>query len=809
MASTRRVEWRTCRARSCIGVCLATTPMCWAHAADEHVDAALGSLHEGGDLDARGVPITSGLLQRFLSAAPTGVAGHWKLKNADFSWATFKGEVSLHLTIFNGQTRFDGATFKNNAGFGGATFQGKASFTNAIFEGDVDLDGATFEDEVDLGGATFKGFTAFNGATLEYQAMFNEATFELSVDFSGATFRDWTVFDEATFEEEVVFDYAIFEADTSFSNASFKNGARFGDATFKGHASFSNTSFQEMASFEGSTFGSWTANHAAFKGQTSFDGATFQGLARFRKSTFQQSVMFEEAAFQDVAAFGQTKFEGEVGFQRVTFEDLADFDGTMFEGGASFIESTFSRTHFLEATFKGAAFFQAATFKQMAMFSGSTFEGPAWFNETTFEHEAHFDEATFETARDFGPTQVRRQLDLRGATFKQRVHVEAAAATLCANEARFPNGVQFRLRWAQVVLDDADLAAPSILTGIPSPDDPDLLDQFATRWRRLPPRKGRDGRPRVLSMRRADVAGLTIANADLRACRFLGAHNLDKLHVEGDASFGYTPSPWRWTTRQTLAEEHHWRARRAAPGATTPPSVGRGGWGPAHYRSPDWLNVEDVSPAQIVGLYRALRKAREDNKDEPGAADFYYGEMEMRRHARHDQAREERRRRHWGTWAAARVEHAILWLYWLVSGYALRAWRALAAFAALLVMFAAVCVYWGGFASPATSIAVGPIPTTTAPGGSTPTSRPSSGSASTARSAPTSTPPAAPTSTTPTGEISFGGALVYGARTVIGLTRDPQPRLTRRGDVAQILLRFLGPVLLGLAILSVRGRVKR
>ena len=30
-------------------------------------------------------------------------------------------------------------------------------------------------------------------------------------------------------------------------------------------------------------------------------------------------------------------------------------------------------------------------------------------------------------------------------------------------------------------------------------------------------------------------------------------------------------------------------------------------------------------------IYRALRKGREDGKDEPGAADFYYGEMEMRR----------------------------------------------------------------------------------------------------------------------------------------------------------------------------------
>jgi hypothetical protein len=61
--------------------------------------------------------------------------------------------------------------------------------------------------------------------------------------------------------------------------------------------------------------------------------------------------------------------------------------------------------------------------------------------------------------------------------------------------------------------------------------------------------------------------------------------------------------------------------------------------------------------------------------------------MEMRRQARYDQAQQERRQGHWGTWASAWVEHAVLRLYWLVSGYALRAWRALAAVAAVLVAF--------------------------------------------------------------------------------------------------------------------------
>jgi hypothetical protein len=38
-----------------------------------------------------------------------------------------------------------------------------------------------------------------------------------------------------------------------------------------------------------------------------------------------------------------------------------------------------------------------------------------------------------------------------------------------------------------------------------------------------------------------------------------------------------------------------------------------------------------LPPARLAVLYRQLRKAQEDAKNEPGAADFYYGEMEMRR----------------------------------------------------------------------------------------------------------------------------------------------------------------------------------
>src|SRR5262249_60260705 len=58
-----------------------------------------------------------------------------------------------------------------------------------------------------------------------------------------------------------------------------------------------------------------------------------------------------------------------------------------------------------------------------------------------------------------------------------------------------------------------------------------------------------------------------------------------------------------------------------------------------------------LQPERLAVLYRQLRKAQEDAKNEPGAADFYYGEMEMRRHA-----------------TTVRIgERILLLLYWLTS----------------------------------------------------------------------------------------------------------------------------------------------
>lgn len=76
------------------------------------------------------------------------------------------------------------------------------------------------------------------------------------------------------------------------------------------------------------------------------------------------------------------------------------------------------------------------------------------------------------------------------------------------------------------------------------------------------------------------------------------------------------------------------------------------------------LSTASLTAEQIAGIYRGLRRGREMTGNEPGAADFYYGEMEMRRHAARRQVPR-----------LPTTEWWILSVYWLTCGYCLRAWR--------------------------------------------------------------------------------------------------------------------------------------
>ena len=163
--------------------------------------------------------------------------------------------------------------------------------------------------------------------------------------------------------------------------------------------------------------------------------------------------------------------------------------------------------------------------------------------------------------------------------------------------------------------------------------------------------------------------------------------------------------------------------------------------------------------------YRALRKAEEDAKYEPGAADFYYGEMEMRRHA------------HGIPWA----EKWLLWLYWLVAGYGLRASRALLTLLVVLVAATAILAAVG-FPAP-TQLANAPITGTITGGPTVQHLR--------------LNPPRAPTPTTKRSFVARCGTAWWIALEA-AVFRSPDQTLTPAGRHVQTVVRFFGPVLLGL-----------
>jgi uncharacterized protein YjbI with pentapeptide repeats len=472
----------------------------------------------------------------------------------------------------------------------------------------------------------------------------------------------------------------------------------------------------DRATFEG---GAWFAE-TTFEGDARFDAATFAGAARFDGAKFPRVALAEGAKFPGGAYFEGAKFPGGAYFRGATFEDVARFDGATFEGGASFHRATFASGAVFDGAklcgalfegtkFPGDAYFRGATFEDGVWFRRASFEGAASFRRATFEGIAWFDGATFGQTRDFGPVDVSGTLILDSASFLARPTLEVGADQLPCQRIRFPEGASLRLTRGDVALDEAQFGRASVLAGPPQGTEGTYSKIGSSTSRNT----GAPEVPRVVSLRRADVGNLVLSDVDLRACRFYGAHNLDRLRFEGAVSFPVTPSgtPWRrttergwpWTRRQTLAEEQEWRLRSPSRDAESLDRIARrkpqwvwrrwasvrsrvlqgkrAGWYGAECRPPQWLTESDslpkpdeLEPEQIAPLYRALRKGREDSKDEPGAADFYYGEMEMRRKATTTSA----------------PERFILSLYWLVSGYGLRASRALAALLVTVVLFAAL-----------------------------------------------------------------------------------------------------------------------
>nr|WP_229908091.1 pentapeptide repeat-containing protein [Amycolatopsis oliviviridis] len=407
-------------------------------------------------------------------------------------------------------------------------------------------------------------------------------------------------------------------------------------------------------------------------------------MVAFDESVFVDDTNFREVDFGGDASFAQVEFEGKVQFSLVSgFRGEALFREARFGGEASFAELEFhGKVSFEGAGFSGAARFQSARFHESVTFERGRFGGFAVFKGARFHAPVSFESADFVAAELLGPAEGI-MMTFAHATFRKRMVIDVVAAEVYCGEANFEAGVDLRTMKANVDLTRAAFGKPSTIAG--------------------------RGLSSLRSIREVDAVDLVLTDLDLSSCTFAGAHHLDKLRLEGECRFLVR------RRRQVLAEDP-----RFGPGTGS-----------------------QVGPQRMADLYRQLRKAQEDSKNEPGAADFYYGEMEMRRHSP----------------ATPWSERVILHLYWLVSGYGLRALRALATLAVLIAVVS-VSIWLGGF------------------------------------------------KTTP----AFGDTLIYVAQSTVSLETklSSLPKdLTPFGEVMRLVMRVLGPLLLGLTLLAVRNRVKR
>ncbi|MFE6127539.1 pentapeptide repeat-containing protein [Streptomyces sp. NPDC056437] len=584
-------------------------------------------------------------------------------------------------------------------------------------------------------------------------------------------------FEAATFKEDASFDSVIFKGKASFDSATFEGPPRFWAATFQGDASFVSTTFKGDLSFVSMTpegppgFGSTTFEarasfaEATFAGAAWFNSALFKGHTWFGSTTFESDVSFETAIFEDDAWFHSTIFKQGAEFRSANFRGSALFASTTFDNSAWFGSTTF-RGHamFRSVIFKGDAWFESAAFDGHASFASTTFEAGVGMESVTFGDDAHFGEAVFERDVSLGPFVCAGRVVLSGAVFRGPATLLFAARRLECRRTRWLSVAALHLRYTTVDFAHAVFEYPLTIAAEPEPFV--LLDGRPVA--EPPLAHAPDATVRIVSLRGVDAAHLVLADIDLSGCLFTGTVHLDQLRLEGTCSFDVGPPrtyrlrwrPVRFTQRRTLAEEHHWRASQ--PAAVRGWHVGV-------------LGAGRVGPAQLAPVYRALRKAFEDSKNEPGAADFYYGEMEMRRH---------------DPTSTTRGERGLLHGYWLLSGYGLRASRALLWLAAAMFFTIVLLMGFGLPKDAPKQQATGTVP---ANGGQVSFEIDNAD-------------PQNPEGQRFTGQ-RFEKALNVTLNSVV--FRSSGQDLTTTGTYIEMASRVTEPILLGLAVLAIRNRVKR
>ena len=421
-----------------------------------------------------------------------------------------------------------------------------------------------------------------------------------------------------------------------FRNCTYPDSVDFTDAKFGGPVYFESVTFRKRA-----IFGRQREEQPGYLSmglKSSPDG---------NGATFSSDVGFSGTEFEEGASFSYARFLGNVYFKGVTFKKQSDFEHTFFEGSVSFgsldqggtngrpADGNSLRTSFANVRFYGTHFSRAA------YFSSVTFGGHVGFNLARFGSEVEFSSCLHEQEPGSGGT---KEIGFFGAEFSEDIHIGCSGSLSNLSKAHFENPLRISV--------DGDIALNDIV----------LRSTVSVGGRSI---HSYVDRSLLVSLAGANLQESLIIeeNISMVRCSLDRAAGLDRL------KFNTTDPGWPiFRHRRSIADERRLRtARRSSR------SRARGFLEPS--ARPSTPAEPEVPAKRLETAYRQLRTALEASHASPDAADFYYGEMEMRRLGTS----------HW------RFERMLLNLYKLTSGYGLRARRALLTYLAIL-MGAAVLV---------------------------------------------------------------------------------------------------------------------
>ncbi|MFJ4421882.1 pentapeptide repeat-containing protein [Streptomyces bobili] len=623
----------------------------------------------------------------------------------------------------------------------------RVSFVQGLNPGSsLDFRGVTFTQELlDELMPTVRQLGAFN------EARFTGAQFLAHVDFSEISFQGPYWFDNVTFHESVTFKRSSFQVSGCFLRCRFEGAADFNGAAMVG------------IDFSGAQFKSADFSYLTHSGSLNFEDATFDDFVTFEHARIK-TAHFTRTKFSQ-SRFWSTHFSATTSFSGATFRDHASFENVHFEGDIDFDVAEFRWVDFTRAQFSGLTMFRHTRFDS-AYFNGASFENTVAFSMAYASSTVSLAACKF--VGDFlGPVRADG-LNLTNSHFQSAVRIEVAANYINLDRTRFDTSAAFHVRYATVHLTDVNPTFPITITS--------HHEQFLEAGMVLAENFGVDAEAlgKVEGMKGVDAALIVFNDIDLRRCSFEGSYHLDQINLEGRCRFSTPPQspswgkawiPLRvWTQRKVLAEERSWRASNQNRG------LDRMGWGEAATPS------KFSDPQDIASTYRQLRKALEDRLNEPGAADFYYGEMEMRRRDAE----------------LPRSERGLLHAYWTLSGYGLRASRSIGWLVSAMAVTVLLMMGWGLPGSEPKQEASGVI---AAPGSET--------TLVVGKSDASLSLPFKDRYTSK--RLEKSGQVVLNSVVFRSSGQD----LTTSGTWIEMVSRFTEPILLGFAALAVRGRIKR